>query len=146
MISVDYFKQASLFESWLSYQGAKTKRLTEGTQLWNAPKTSDDVVRVLDSYGNVVDTYDSMIEAWEEIIGASREDVGICPNEECTGDDPEDLVGAHVLEHPQDKLRVGDEVLLIPLCRGCNSSGTDKIIILDRDITAVILRWERIRK
>ena len=146
MISVDYFKQKPIFESWLSYRGTKTKLLAEGTQLWNAPKTSGDVIRVLDSSGEVIREYSVMLEAWEEITGESREEIAVCPNEECEGEDPEDLVGAHVLEYPQDKLRKGGEVLLIPLCRGCNSSGPDKTIILDRDITAVVLTGEGNRK
>lgn len=106
--------------------------------LYNAMGSSED--RVI--YDNV--EYDStMVNAWEVLTGSSKEQIGNkCCNKFCESENPDDLVGAHVvLSKPTQKLQPNEEFYIVPLCRSCNSSGPNKKIELRCRVKAARLCW-----
>lgn len=88
--------------------------------------------------------YDStMINAWEVLTGSSTVQIGgQCCNQHCTSSHPDDLVGAHVvLSQPTQALQPDEEFYIVPLCRGCNSSGPGKNIQLRCAVRAARMSW-----
>ena len=67
--------------------------------------------------------------------------IGSC-NQHCTSSHPDDLVGAHVvLSQPTQALQPDEEFYIVPLCRGCNSSGPGKNIQLRCAVKAARMSW-----
>lgn len=116
-----------------------TGELPANTRLYNAVGTSGDKVIF---EGNKYDT--SMVSTWETISGSSITQIGSkCVNSCCNSTNPYDLVGAHVVMDPgKQNIDHGDIFYLIPLCRGCNSSGAAKKIVLRCNVAVPILQWE----
>ena len=84
-----------------------------------------------------------VINAWEVLTGSSTIQIGgQCCNQHCTSSHPDDLVGAHVvLSQPTQALQPDEEFYIVPLCRGCNSSGPGKNIQLRCAVKAARMSW-----
>ena len=109
-----------------------------GLPLYNAIGSSGDKV----IYEGI--EYDStMINAWEVLTGSSTIQIGgQCCNQHCTSSHPDDLVGAHVvLSQPTQALQPDEEFYIVPLCRGCNSSGPGQNIPLRCAVKAARMSW-----
>lgn len=121
-----------------TYSEGDNTELEIGSQVYNAEGTSKDKIIFR---GQELDA--TLIQTWEILSGMERADIGgYCCNKLCTSSDKYDLVGAHVVYSKDDtKIKIGDRFMLIPLCRGCNSSGPKKPIILRQTIYAPNLTW-----
>ncbi|MBR3723610.1 MAG: hypothetical protein IKN12_12755 [Selenomonadaceae bacterium] len=108
--------------------------LPEGTKLYNAPKTTDDVVESED--GN----YHNMIRLWEKATG----ETAYCKNKNCNGSgDVEDIVGGHFVTKPVYKLKKGDKVYIVPSCKSCNHPTNKDPFVLCEDTKAVVVKWDK---
>ncbi|MBO6177666.1 MAG: hypothetical protein J6O04_00630 [Selenomonadaceae bacterium] len=109
--------------------------LTEGTVLYNAPKTTGDTVE----YNGRV--YNNMIELWEDVTG---ETAYYCKNENCEGSgDEEDIVGGHFVFELVDELQKGDTTYILPSCKNCNHYTNRDAFVLKEDTKAVVVTWDK---
>ena len=122
-----------------------------GTVFYNAPRTSNDRIKIINADGTETSYRGGMLSFWTESTGIETRDLGfLCANENCPyGNNIEayDLVGGHIVgEKPKkDKIEDGDRFCILPLCPKCNSSHNKGAMKLRYRVKSPVLTWREHR-
>ena len=118
-----------------------------GTVFYNAPKTANDRIKIVNADGTETSYRDGFLSFWTETTGIEAPDIGfLCANKDCPhGNDIQayDLVGGHVVGEPSTdgRLHDGDRFCILPLCPKCNSSHNRKAMRLRYQVKSPVLTW-----
>lgn len=124
-----------------------------GTVFYNAPRTSNDRITIIDETGNEHSYNEGFLSFWTESTGIETRDLGfLCANEDCPYGDriwEYNLVGGHIVGHPPaededgqlEPMHNGDRFCILPLCPKCNSSHNRGAMRLRYRVKSPVLTW-----